>query len=387
MQPNHRFKSWKYLLSLLCLVLFSSTALSDTFVLKGSVGKYPILMELSIGEDDTVTGRYAYNGKLIAIHLEGKDLQHLTEFKLPARMDSWEEAREYEFEPNAVFNGALRDQHYTGIWTIVGRQKGLAFDLAVVTDSRSDRDKDAYYDLFDFLISQQMQFNATGDVQHADGHKMALESYEEPVTGVTGVRLANLKSKQAQAKINQALKTRHKSNVEASLWCLAEGYVNAESSVGHAMESPYFEILYYGESLLEIAESSTTYCGSAHPSHYYNLRLFDTETGEQVDLTAMFTVYDEDDAGRESISPEFETVLLKYLDKGHQCIMEEAVSELSNNSIALHMTQDNTVSVKFDSMGHAAFVCELDDIAVIPIEALRDLALPAAAKYFPMLAP
>ena len=166
---------------------------------------------------------------------------------------------------------------------------------------------------------------------------------------------------------------------------MSEGYVNAENSVGHVLEPSYIKLLYYSKSLLEIVNSGSVYCGGAHPSNYYNLSLFDADTGESVDLTALFTVYSEDEKGRQSLSAEFETVLLKYLDQGHHCIIDEVVGELSNNTIALHMTQENTVAVKFESMGHAAFVCELDDIAVIPIDALRDLALPGAVKYFPML--
>ena len=359
-------------------LLISGLSSSEELVFKGFIGKYPILMELNISDDD-VTGRYAYHNRLIAIHLEGKGLHHLTEFKLPPRLDDWEAAEAYELEANATFSGELINGRYQGEWMQVGRKMGLAFNLVQIKPSQRDEESES---IFDSLIRQQMSFNPIAkSMIHYDDSILVTQNYIEPITQNTLPRFITMGDGDAKVKINQFLARVHTRDVQSSLWCLAEGYSDPSDSVGHKLEDSQLIVEYYAPPLLEVSFSGSFYCGGAHPSNVYSVINFDTESGEAIELQSLFNVY-KDDSDSATLSDDFKLVLLKYIDKGHQCLENMSIDEFDLDDIEFHITTENHVAIKFISLGHAMFVCELDDIANIPVIALKQFALPEAAKYF-----
>ena len=359
-------------------LFISGLSLSEELVFKGFIGKYPILMELNISDND-VTGRYAYHNRLIAIHLEGKGLHHLTEFKLPPRLDNWEEAEAYELEASATFSGELINERYQGEWMQVGRKMGLAFNLVQIKPSQRDEESES---IFDSLIRQQMSFNPIAkSMVHSDNHILVTQNYIEPITRNTLPRFITMGDDDAKVKINEFLEEEHARDVQTSLWCLAEGYTDPSDSVGHKLEDSQLIVEYYAPPLLELSFSGSFYCGGAHPSNVYSVINIDTESGEELELTSLFAIY-KDESESTALSDEFKSILLKHIDKGYQCLEEMSMDEFDLAYIEFHITKENYVAVKFASLGHALFACELDDIANIPVTELKQFALPEAAKYF-----
>ena len=363
------------------LLSFSTPSFSQEIVLQGKLGSHPILMVLYISDaDDSVIGQYAYNNKLISIHLEGKSLNHLTEFKLPPRIDDWGKAENYTLEPHAIFKGEFHDNHYKGVWKRVNNQVDLAFDLTEVEDKRANTNNS---DFFNTLIAKQIRFTPLGEeIYHANG--LITQQYEEAITKTINSRFVDLGNEGAQKNINQLLENKHKEAVMDSIWCLSDGYSDAKSAVGHTMDYPDFEINHYHPPLLEISYSASIYCGGAHPSNFYNITVIDTSIGHTIDLKSLFNLYQDDD---EILSNAFKSILLRHIDqdKTNECIYEDVESP-DLYSLDFHLARkENHIGVKYIGLGHAMFVCELEDIATIPVIELKSLALPEAANYFSIL--
>ncbi len=367
------------ILSLCCLLSFNSLSFAQEIVLKGNLGPYPILMMLNIS-DNGITGRYAYDNQLVSIYLEGKDLNHLTEFKLPPEIDDWDTANNYVFEPNAVFNGAFTSPHFKGFWTSVDSKIRLAFNLTTIEDNRIDADSNSF---FDYLIAKQIHFNPLAkETHHANG--LITQHYQEPITQIINSRILNLGNNNGRENINQLLENNHKQAVELSIWCLSEAYINARDAVGYVMDHPDFETDFYHPPLLEISYSGSIYCGGAHPSNFYNITVIDTAVGHAIDLKSLFNIYQDDD---ETLSDVFKSILLRHIDqdKTNECLYEGG--DVPNlGSLDFHLAfKENHIGVKYIGLGHAMFVCELDDIATIPVIELKSLARSDADNYFSVL--
>ena len=336
-----------------------------------------MVLYISNDPDDPVTGRYAYNNKLVSIHLEGKNLSQLTEFKLPPRIDDWEAVDNYTFEPHATFEGDLHEGRYKGIWQDVVGNTSLAFDVTEVEQANEDSR------LFDTLIAKQIRFiPLTNKTSHTNG--LITQQYQEPITKTIHSRLVNLGNDDAQKSINQLLENNHKQAVMESIWCLSEGYSNASSAVGHIMDLPDFEVDHYHPPLLEISYSASIYCGGAHPSNFHDITVMDTSVGKAIDLKSLFSLYQNDG---ETLSDAFKSILLRYIDndKTNECIYEKTDTP-SLDSLDFHLAKaENYIGIKYMGLGHAMFVCELEDIATIPVVELKSLARPEAAHYFSVL--
>jgi len=140
---------------------------------------------------------------------------------------------------------------------------------------------------------------------------------------------------------------------------------------------------YDRKPFLLLSYSGSIYCGGAHPNNYYDQYLFDLRSGEEIALRDLFAIYRKDKEGDEKIDPRFKKLLLKYrvAKKGDDCYHEED----SYYSFVLYPASCNRIAVRLTGMGHAAFACELEPIARIPVREMKPLALPAAYRYYPSL--
>ena len=363
----------KIFLTIIVFLFFPLKAFAQTWVFQGKIGDLPVVMELNSNEGKLV-GRYAYKKNLVGIHLQGDSFDKLKEAKFPKREHDGEKEKLYTMSCNARFRGRLKKGVYSGTWRLLKNKKELKFKLKVLSDG-----KDAY----EKTINKWMRFQRRRKKDVKDKtHTAKALAYAERTTSVIGYQFSNLEHKKAQKKINAFLRAHHQKSVQESHECIEAGYFDVSPAVGHNMMkgAESFDFRIYENRLIEISFSGSVYCGGAHPSNYYTTHTFDLRTGKKVDLNSLFTMYTST-RDTNTLTPYFLNLLKKYRVEKHNCL-DGVMEENEIDDVELNISKKGFISARLIGMGHAAFVCELDSLAFIPLKALRKIARPDAKSYF-----
>jgi len=357
--------------------IVSVTIISTAGVYEGTLGHYPIRMQL---EHNTRTGayygRYTYRGKLLSIPLRGSSLHNLCE---PAPHQ-----KEDTFTPLACFDGRLTGTLFHGTWGKVGSRHSLPFRLSLLTpvktmndDGDSCTDDEYYAD----LNRAEIRFKPLQGIHRQKG--LASRRYTEPVTHVVRSRVI-LADKPVQTRINHTLKDLHRSDVMQSLEYMDDGYIHipeTNSGIGRSSmrEGEDFRVEYYHPPFLLLSYAGSIYCGGAHPYNYYDHYLFDLHTSKTISLNDLFDFYTVTSDGEASLTPAFQTVLEKHLiDEQKECYEETGYFEA-------YPAEKNRIALFPIGLSHAMFACATEPVAFIPLKEIAPFAKPGTQKYFPML--
>ena len=341
-------------------------------VYEGKIGKYPVTMLLSDMTDGM--NRYRYKGKLLSIPLKGERVTLLCEPDPKAD-------KEEGFVAAACFEGKLSGiayRIYSGEWHKRGSNKSLPFSLKMLAlPQKSNSDDDPYTDeIFYYdLLKEEIIFRPTKKGGREKGLRYKL--VREPVTKMVQKRIV-LGEKKVQDRINKKLEEIHKEHVVQQICCLDDGEVDTVYDV-YALD-----IVYYHKPFLLLSDEGSSYCGGAHPNNSYVQYLFDLNSGAEIDYTQLFYIYDKDKEGDEVIMPAFKRLLDQYLVK-HNEIDTCYNKEMNRYDFVLNPAHNAQVAVRLTGMGHAAFACELEPIALIPIIKMKPFAKKEAGKYYPVL--
>jgi hypothetical protein len=352
-------------------LVLASFVWADVF--KGTVGKYPILMLIDDTNPDAQ--RYSYQGKLLSIPLYGKALCE----PRPNQAD------DEEPEMLACFDLVRQGDILKGTWETIDHARSLPVHLTrLKLPKKTNKYGEPYRDeaFYTDHIRAQIRFKPLRKTGRQKGVRTT--QYTEPTTRVVRSRIA-LPDPKATATINATLERIHRDDVMASIDCMDQGYVHKGFGVGKSsmQEGGDLVVEYYRDPFLLLSYGGSVDCGGAHPSNYYDHYLFNTHTGQNIDLNEAFDLYR--DAEHTALRPAFGALLTRYqspnsnLDEGQSCYDPKT----SDYSVELYPATHNRIAVYLVGMGHAAFVCETAPIALIPVKALRPLARPKAIHYFP----
>jgi hypothetical protein len=242
-------------------------------------------------------------------------------------------------------------------------------ELPQKTDSYSDPydDEEFYYD----LLRKEINFKSLKNRKNSKGlnYRMAIE----PVTKIIQYRV-ELLDKSVQRQINKSLENIHKESVIEQIQCIDEG------SVDEAYNEYMMDIEYFKKPFLLLSYESSSYCGGAHPNNAYRQYLFDLSSGKEIYYDQFFTIYQKNSDGDEVIKPLFQKLLNRHL------IIEsemEGCYHKGDNSyhLTLYPADNKMIAVRLTGMGHASFVCELEPIALIPINEMKPFSLLQGNKH------
>ena len=133
-----------------------------------------------------------------------------------------------------------------------------------------------------------------------------------------------------------------------------------------------------------LSYQSSSYCGGVHPNYTYEQYLFDLNNGKEIYYTDLFKIYQTDKEGNEVEKPAFQTLLRQYLLKESETI--DCYQENDNiYHFELYPAEGEKIAVRLTGMGHAAFSCELEPIALIPVEKMKPFITQEALKYYSKL--
>ncbi len=337
-------------------------------VYEGYIGKYKIVMLLD--EQNLSQSVYHYWGRLLGIPLKRDASGRWCE-------SAYAFDDEEVFNPSACFEGRFDGEFYHGRWYKTDRSRQYGFSLKKILIPKREDGYDAeefYYD----LLNKEITLRPTKKLSKR--YELSVTSRIEPVSHLERSRVI-LKNKVAANRINKRLDILHREEVLQMIWCADQ---NVYISLKDMQEETGYDmsIEYYKKPFLLLSYSGSIACGGAHPNNYYDQYLFDLQSGEEIALRDLFTLYTKDKEGEEEIDPRFKTLLHKYReDEEDECYSEKE----SYYSFVLYPSSQKRIAVRLTEMGHAAFACELEPIARIPITEMKALALPTAYRYFPSL--
>lgn len=427
-------------LSLAALTMvIAAPALADATTYTGTIGKIPVVVELSTGIEEAtevLAGRYFYPTMGIDIPLDAMTVQpgqvELTE-EIPCTPALCEQPFMDETFPEAVRGAkwSLRSsdngETITGTWQN-GEAKPLPIRLAfagtrmlddafagtpdgMVLTTYSSRSGKQPFTLetapYDYLrTATRLAFEPDtrwGDLAFTYGVDPRTKFRFPRITDLGGVDFT---------RANQRL-----ANIQASmsidaLACAAQTYFGmgwtpsmeyaADTLGGFPDES--VNVTYLSPTIMSWTEGGSTSCGGAYPDNHFNYTNLDIRTGRDLDMGRIFADWGPHDwSTGEAIDPAVAAAdpsayhyapgqtLIDFArskrvkgdaDYEESCAPDDLIAEY----LAISFREGDRVIFTLQDLPHVVVACG-EDIYEAPIAELRQFLAPTAAEYFPSLAP
>ncbi|NDW09617.1 hypothetical protein [Dysgonomonas sp. 520] len=240
------------------------------YELEGTIGKYPIFMQLETYDDGDIRGTYYYKSSLKDIVVSGR---------LKAGVYKMTVESEYD-KVSETFTLRRSGNNFTGTW-VNDKKKSLAVSLKPLNAA-------PYKSLYDHLPIMQnmreedpysyvrMSFVALkrDTVEVKNGKSIVW--FTEKHCDMPFFRLGNGFSKDQLSKVNPLLDEKHLDFILAQLTCASPWTYNEGSSVGYRTSVDYLS-----DDLLGFEVFASYYCGGAHPDFYTMGFLVDLHSGSE----------------------------------------------------------------------------------------------------------
>lgn len=258
----------------LSLFLFSFRVYSQDVLLKGTIGKIPIVMQLKVFDDTVATARYYYETRKMDIELDGKiskdgSIRMVCYNNYEGSFDGKSE----RFELKKI-NG-----HFKGKW--VSLKKTLPVDLAPFSIDSILHPFRNYARVaglkkenpLDYVRSAGLSFIKDSTTSKAGYY---LDWYHEKYSRISFPRLRKETMTEALKKANANLEEIH---IFESL-----SFLTCTSGIGETEWSSQIDHLFITKEIFSIDLVSSYYCGGAHPDFSFGAYNFDLSTGNLLEL-------------------------------------------------------------------------------------------------------
>jgi hypothetical protein len=411
-------------------------ALADAVTYRGTLGGQAIVVELTQPSDGAVAGRYAYRSQGADIPLQPRS----------SAGDVWvlaEEAPCGEDDCVAGDNGVVPDppigaiwtltvsgggQALTGTWAAEGKSKALPIDLQKV-GSRSLGDlQPTPYDLHDRAAALAYDPSSPLTVEDAPYDALRLEAdlvagreqemdgsiftfVVDPRTEFAFPRIIALADGSDPAAANQALELRHRRMSLGALDCKSfvyggfgrnTSFSGAGGTLG-GYEDELVTLTYLSPKVISWTEAGSLFCTGAHPYNHIDNTNLDVVTGQQLDLSRVFSGWvpraygaDPDDIADPDIAranpdgyhwgpdPALTDWVLAHR-RPDPFAEECGADDLVGQFLAIRFKAGDHAVFTLEGLPHAISACE-EDLVTVPLADIPELLAPEAYELFPSLA-
>ena len=416
------------------ILLVAGPALADAVTYSGTLGKLPIIVELSspAEEGGTLAGRYAYMSKGADIPLASVagpkgtlvlDEEAPCTVKLCGDPNNGDDIKtpvgaRWTLKPAADGNGI------TGTWKDKASGKSLPIALERQATRAVDVTNNSLLDSlspdysiveygdpkvvstddmpYDFLKMdwplQKGEETRLGDIAYRMDIDTRVGLSYPVVTALGDTDVEPVNAYLAQQRLQYEL---------ASFSCLSRAYAGYSWNGGESQGSNGFgdgdatvTVDHISPRLIGLAEAGSYWCGGAHPDNYLERRLADAETGEALLPESLMRGWVITGESGEVIDPakadEVDDVLtytpgddiVAYVREHRRKFDAETESEcgldeLIASNLAVYFQQDNLVFT-LKGLPYVNFACG-EDLLEVPLKDARPLLTEAAARYFEAL--
>ncbi|MEO6012198.1 MAG: hypothetical protein ABIQ30_01250 [Devosia sp.] len=427
----------KSLATAFTLLLVATPAFADSVTYKGTIGKLPIVLELSKEPGRGVTdifGRYFYADKGIDIplHMEaGRGGLNLVE-ELPCKEDTKNCPNAQDDTPSNPPLGAKwalevtkRGAALEGKWTDNGRSQTVTLEK-VGTRPFEPSDPASPGNLTDFAAaliysddvltpetSPYDYLKVSGALKETDPETLSGSTFRyvsDPRTIFQFPRIVKAGDTDLTAA-NDYLQQRHWTFSLDALWCEAQIYqgfgwngYNYDAGTLGWWDEETVAVSYLSPTLLSWTEAGSLSCGGAHPYNHYEFHNLDVKTGTPIDLSMIFKGW---------VAKDFDGKLADIVDarthprdfqwgpdeelakfvKAHRQTDAElglepdsecGIDELIDSNLAVGFKDGDKVLFTLGDLPNVIQACS-SDLYEAPIAELKDLLASGAADYFPSL--
>lgn len=434
---------------LACLVLMSlglakPVMAVDAITYKGTLGKYPILVELASHSDGTLVGRYSYMAKGGDIPLDtmgqSGDSVVLAE-EAPCGQDTCKRndngnvpdkpvGAHWTLTPSA--DGAT----LTGNWQAVGKSgKPLAIRLERVAqrtlpDNVELTPHGIYDSAFRLTYGRDGTYSeetapyefAKMDVEMQAGPEETFEGsvfryLTDPRSKFAFPRVVSLADGSSPDLVNQALHRRHAMINSQTFDCLSQiyaGFGGTEHSAGMGpgtlggFEDENIVMTYLSPTIASWVESGSTWCGGAHPNNHIGSFALDARTGEPLAMARVLKDWvataratgDSDGSQIDQAAaigspgdyhwaagqPLIDYVIANRVPVDDPTFEAECgIDGLIATNLAVRLVPEDQVVFGLEDLPHAINACG-DDLLTVKLKDIPQLLAPTARDYFPALA-
>jgi hypothetical protein len=406
------------------LSVTASPALADAVVYSGTLGKAPIVLELT-GDPKTETlppaGRYFYASKGVDIPLTGLitvggklrmiELGVCTE--ATCTVDGNGKVTKAPPGGEWTLSFAADGQTLAGTWTGADKKKSFPIALTKIgirelpTDSAVS--PTALYAIVTELAMGDMPITeqtSPYDFKRMDvpQDKSKVETMEgssfqylsDPRTKFPFPTIVSLADGSDPSAANAYLEAQHWSFNADAFDCEARQYADFEwsPSVGYALgtyggytDNEFTEVLGLTPKILSYLESGSTDCGYAHPNNHAEYNNIDIAAGKPLAVDKIFLGWREpDDANGPGPSAALADFVRSHLKDADVDLTDTDCdySNLIDTNLAVAFKPDNTVLLTLDGLEYAIQACGAD-LWEGPITDLKPYLALTAADYFPVL--
>ena len=407
-------------IALALIFLSASSAFAvEAVTYKGTIGKIPIILEMTAGTDSgSFAGRYAYLSKGIDIPLHGtQDPDNGLTIREEAPCDEktcknadGELMEEAPIGADWTLVSDRDEQHLKGIWKDRKTGKSLPISLdRIASRSLGDSKGESVDDLdpsgvtvstvdvkitpkdlpYDFLKLEHPI--KQGAETQFDGATVRFDT--DPRTDTAYPTIVKLPGAETTA-INAYLKQQWLQFQLSAYYCksklyLGGGWFGSESDGGTGYEDGGSAITleYLTTRLLGYSEHGSYYCGGAYPDHFENRHFADVRTGEPVVAESLLKGFVARNSNDEPVDPatlgkndyfkygptdELVNFVNDRRDKSDPSVENDCMmSDLVKSNLGVYFTRDELV---FDLKGlpHVIFACT-DDLVKVPLKDARPL--------------
>ena len=226
---------------------------------KGTIGNVPVTMEFTNeGEDAALVGRYYYRSSPVDLLLMSDT----------ARPDRWK-----EIDPKGTVSGYLtltcKEEVSSGTWSSPDGSRTLPFNA-----ERLDAESYSKARL-DGLKTVVTERDSIG--------KFRYELFTaQGINAVEGLRLVG--DGKAVADINRELMKRFTDDLDESITCMTLGRWRRGEDHGYEYRSEK-SMIAWNKGFVVIGESSSQYCGGAHPNYSEGATTYNLQTGKVEDVS------------------------------------------------------------------------------------------------------
>jgi len=376
-----------------CFIIFLAIAIKsngqNSFVLEGTVGKYPIVMLLN-EYDDNVSVRYFYKKFRNDIELDGK----IISLKIVADKKGWDT----KTKTDALIEQFTLQKSANGTWTGEWKDaKGttLSVNLKMIDTSQYDFSKIPLSD-FDnaaarvYTKARLAGLSFVNDSITRSG-KYFLQWVHEPVSHIPSFNIIKGFGDEQLNRINAALHAQHLSIIDNKFSCSGRHGEDGDYEYG-------INGFYLSDNFISVRASVFWICGGAHPGNGKEDFTIDTHTGKILELddicwfTGKKPLQEKDDRWTDYVDKNGKAICKLLSDlypnemkKPKLASNDDYTCDYSSSAVwefpSWHFTEKGLyLGATFPHVTHA---CDAPEFSIIPYAVLK----PYLTKEFKYLVP
>ena len=433
--------------AMLSLGLATPGLAAEAVTYKGTLGKYPILVELAASADGGLLGRYSYmaNGGDIPLNADGRssDTVMMAEeapcTQTTCKRDESGGVTDIPVGAHWTLTPSGDGASLNGVWQSVGKsgepgktldirlarigQRALADDADVTPAGLHDSAFDLSYPGEAGLNAEAAPYEvAKMEVNLKEGPEEDLEGstfryVTDPRSRFPFPRVVSLADGSPSDRVNRALARRHAEINSYAFDCLAQiyaGFGANEYSAGMGpgtlgdYDSETIVVSYLSPTVMSWVESGSTWCGGAHPNNHSDSYTVDVRTGEPLALAKIFRDWvataratDDDDGSAIDQAAAIQSPDSYHWGAGQPLIdyviahrqpdddatfeADCGIDERIASNLAVRFVLGGRALFTLEGLPHVVAACG-GDLLSVKLADIPQLLAPTARAYFPFLA-